>query len=193
MRYYVIASDGQKYGPADLATLKEWVEQGRITTATMLEEEIGSARLVASGLTGLFSASTPYSRPVDQQGPYQSNSSYTPPSSQPNLSNNPYASPSTYYRGDAGHGPDPLLQRMVNNSWIAGAVGLGIMTIGFCCFVTPLASIGLSIWGISSGRKAQMEGHVGGQAPFIFNIVVLVVALGVLAFHLLFFGFGAFL
>ena len=53
MRYFVIAPDGSKYGPADLATLREWVGQGRIAPDTMLEEESSRQRVPARLVAGL--------------------------------------------------------------------------------------------------------------------------------------------
>lgn len=161
----------------------------------MLEEEVGSARLAAAGIPGLFQAqaSNPYQRPTDT-GPYQqSQSAYIPPAQQPNLSQNPYAQGPNYYRGNAAGGFEPFAQKHVNNGWIGGAIGLGILVFGFCCFVGPLASIGLTIWGMSSAKHGRDLGHPGGQAAYIFNVVVLVLACIGLAFSLFIIGLGNFL
>lgn len=57
MRYFVIGEDGELYGPADIATLNDWIEQGRLAPTTMIQEEFGGARFAASLLEGLsFSA-----------------------------------------------------------------------------------------------------------------------------------------
>jgi hypothetical protein len=37
MKFYVIWSDGRKFGPADIATLTEWAKEGRITRDTQVE------------------------------------------------------------------------------------------------------------------------------------------------------------
>ena len=66
MRYFVIGEDGELYGPADIATLNDWIEQGRLAPTTMIQEEFGGARFAASLLEGLsFSAGYvhPSSRP----------------------------------------------------------------------------------------------------------------------------------
>lgn len=55
MRYFVIAPDGSKYGPADLPTLRAWVAEGRIVADTMLEEEKSRQRVAARMVAGLFS------------------------------------------------------------------------------------------------------------------------------------------
>jgi hypothetical protein len=38
--YYVIAQDGNRYGPADIPTLQQWVREGRIAPNTTLEDEV---------------------------------------------------------------------------------------------------------------------------------------------------------
>jgi hypothetical protein len=63
MQYYVIGDDGQKYGPADVATLSSWATQNRVTAATQLEE-VGTGRVVsASQVPGLTLGPTPVSNP----------------------------------------------------------------------------------------------------------------------------------
>lgn len=59
MRYYVIAPDGSKFGPADLNTLKTWAAQGRIAPNTILEEEQSRQRVEARLVAGLFGAEVP--------------------------------------------------------------------------------------------------------------------------------------
>lgn len=57
MQYFVIWNDGQKFGPADVQTLNEWIAQGRITPTTELESVVDGSRLQAGSLPGLnFSA-----------------------------------------------------------------------------------------------------------------------------------------
>ena len=59
MRYFVIAPDGSKYGPADLATLRAWVVEGRISPDTILEESVSHQRAPARMVAGLFPSETP--------------------------------------------------------------------------------------------------------------------------------------
>jgi hypothetical protein len=53
VRWFVIGRDGQKYGPADLATLQKWVNENRISPDMMLEEEATGRRVRADMLPGL--------------------------------------------------------------------------------------------------------------------------------------------
>ena len=51
--HYVVASDGQKYGPADGPTLNTWIAAGRVTPASILEDVATGVRLPAASLPGL--------------------------------------------------------------------------------------------------------------------------------------------
>jgi hypothetical protein len=59
LRYFVIAPDGSKYGPADLATLRAWVVEGRISPDTILEEVASHQRAPARMIAGLFPSEVP--------------------------------------------------------------------------------------------------------------------------------------
>jgi len=51
--YYVIAQDGNRYGPADIPTLQQWVREGRIAPNTTLEDEFTGTQIRASLLPEL--------------------------------------------------------------------------------------------------------------------------------------------
>lgn len=59
VRYFVIADDGQKYGPADVPTLNSWIADNRLVPNQMLEEEASGMRVVASSVQGLVWPSAP--------------------------------------------------------------------------------------------------------------------------------------
>lgn len=152
MRYYVFAPNGQRFGPADLPTLQQWVNEGRVLPNSMIEEEASGMRLAASAVTGLSFGPAPFAQQVQtQQNPYE------PPPGSP-YSSNPYgqAAPSNYYRQmptDYSNASD------VNNAWICAVVGI------MCC--GPV-----SIYGIVLANKARQAGNPNAQAPYIVNIVV---------------------
>lgn len=83
MRYFVIAPDGQKYGPADVPTLNQWIREGRLNPQMMLEGEDGS-RMVATSVAGLMFPGAP--EPVVQPNPY---------AQPPGPAANPYQQPPT--------------------------------------------------------------------------------------------------
>lgn len=53
MAFYVVGPDGNKYGPADVPTLQQWVGEGRVTSNTLLEEEGTGRQGYASTVPGL--------------------------------------------------------------------------------------------------------------------------------------------
>ncbi|MEQ1933465.1 MAG: hypothetical protein ABL962_06250 [Fimbriimonadaceae bacterium] len=192
MRYYVIATDGQRYGPADIQTLQTWITQGRILHQTVLEEEQGGNRIAACAVGALqFGAPNPAGNPPTQPSqtplnPYSG--SYQPPTNQQSnpYQQNPYAGGSNYYR--PGQQPVPLdlnpnafeAQRCMTNSWICFAIAAA--TIGSFCCCSPVALVGvvLSIVGIIQALKAKSLGNSQGQTAFVCNAVALVLCIGTL-------------
>lgn len=81
-KWFVIASNGQKYGPADLQTLQRWADENRVTPQTLLEEEAGGRRFLASSLPNLVlrerpAASNPWAQPPGAS-PYPRGGYYAP-------------------------------------------------------------------------------------------------------------------
>lgn len=52
MKYFVVANDGRRYGPADLTTLREWIGGGRVGPRTTIEDE-NASRMPAWLVPGL--------------------------------------------------------------------------------------------------------------------------------------------
>lgn len=82
MRHFVHGNDGNKYGPADLATLQQWKVEGRLTPETMLEPEVGGAAFPARDVPGLFVAPAPQPGPYEPGGPQYASYPYVPPQPQ---------------------------------------------------------------------------------------------------------------
>lgn len=124
----------------------------------------------ASELPGL-TLGGPAAQPQPGPAAPQANPYSTPPQGNPYTQQQPQPGPqnpyqqANYYRGGAGGGADPMAQKDVNNAWIGGVVGL------LCC--GPFA-----IWGLTCANRAKAAGHPGANAAFIFNIVALVIWLG---------------
>lgn len=53
MYYFVIGTDGRRYGPADVDTLVQWAREGRIIASTMLIERGTDRQLRADCLTAI--------------------------------------------------------------------------------------------------------------------------------------------
>jgi hypothetical protein len=82
MQYFVLSHDGQQFGPVDLQTLNQWVQQGRILPHTLIVEAHSGRRVPAAQIAGL-NLPTPqqqipysprdYPRIVESQGDKQAN------------------------------------------------------------------------------------------------------------------------
>jgi hypothetical protein len=60
MQYYVIGADGNRYGPGDMQTLRQWVAESRLTPQTMLEDFDTGQRVPASTIGALFEGQQVY-------------------------------------------------------------------------------------------------------------------------------------
>jgi hypothetical protein len=115
VRYYVISGDGQRYGPADLATLNQWATEGRLLSNQMVEDEASGVRMVASSVPGLT---------FPQQQNYQAPPSYGP---QQPYQAYPRGGPSGAYGG----------QGDITQAWVFGVLGL-------CCCGLLFGILGLN-------------------------------------------------
>lgn len=154
MQYWVIAQDGQKYGPADIATINTWVAQNRIHGDTILQDVATGEQMQASQVPGiLFSGEQTQPSYQTYQNQYQ-NQQYQ----------------NQYFNQNQGTNypriPNQVNDQDVSNAWILGVVGL------LCC---PI----VAIFGVIKASNAQRYGHPKAQGALIFNIIVLVISCGV--------------
>lgn len=136
--YSVVGPDGNIYGPADIPTLIQWRNEGRLTAETVLVDETGN-RFPASTVPALF--------PPQQPGmPGQPMPGQPMGMAQPN----PYsAAPSNYPRDYSGYN-DEESKKLVTRAYIYGALAL------LCC---PI----LFGWlGWQAATKAEEMGNSNG-------------------------------
>jgi hypothetical protein len=69
MNFFIIASDGQKYGPADIATLNHWIQEGRVLSTSMLEDASSGAQVPATSVHGLIFPTQGFQQPGYQYAP----------------------------------------------------------------------------------------------------------------------------
>ena len=131
MGYYVIGEQGQKYGPADVNTLNQWIAEGRIVSHSMLEDETSGGQIVASSVRGLkFSAAPP---PVASGAqPYRQAPQYQVPAYQQS--------------GSGDNGPIILA--------FALAVVSPVLSL-----LLPFGGLMTALWGIRTAAKAKERGH----------------------------------
>ena len=163
--YSVIASDGKSYGPVDVATLKLWVGEGRVTPETNLVDSASGRTLRASDLTELSSvfgpprmASAPAQPLYSEAGPIQTGAT-----------GNPYANApsSPYFRGGGMAAVNDADLRGFNwgaffLTWIWGLnhkkpILLLVLVVGFVPFVGGRIHLGLAIWIGSMGNRWAWE------------------------------------
>lgn len=181
MRYFVIHPSGQKYGPADLTTLNTWIQEGRVTVNTELEDEATGARLSAASLPGLVFGGGPVivqPQPQPQPGPtFQTGP--TPSATQ---------GPTTPTYGAPQPGPSPFQnppsygQVPMNSPYQRMPVGVDSQgdftkSIIFSALGVVCCPIVFSVLGIYFGNQAKVKGHPNGQLAFTLGIVSLVVGL----------------
>lgn len=58
-KYFVIGSDGSKYGPASIQELNQWAAEGRVLASTQLEEAETGRRMMASFVPGFVPGAAP--------------------------------------------------------------------------------------------------------------------------------------
>lgn len=155
VRYFVIAHDGQKYGPADIPTLNQWIVEGRLLPTQMLQDEASGGQIVASAVPGLnFPLNgSPYAPPTGGTIGGSPNSNYN--------QGQPYQQ--AYVRPNAYMGDDG--SNDMRTAWICAVMAL------LCC---PLVGIA----GAVAANKAQQKGHPQGQLALILNILALVINCG---------------
>lgn len=177
MNYYVIGSDGSKYGPADVPTLRQWFAEGRLIAASELESVATGSRLSAASapeLADLFGASAP-AAPSQSMAPdfgstftplHPEDLSRTPSSSQPTVPTStplgyqypPSPTGSPYPRGGIPGVGDVPGKTEVVISYVLTAVGL---VTGFCvCLPLPLVAL-------YYGNKAKALGNPNATAAVV--------------------------
>lgn len=155
MQYYVIAQDGQKYGPADVPTLAQWATEGRINPNTMLESMVDASRVPASSVPGVIAqaaqTSNPYANPPATSNPYI----------------HTQAAPTANYQRPA-YGVSDDGSADITKAWIFGSLA----------FVPCFCPLLFGILGIVFANNGRTKGHPKGQTALIFSIVGLVVGIG---------------
>lgn len=177
MRYFVYAPNGQRFGPADLPTLQQWVAEGRVLPNSLLEEELSGTRLAAGTLGELR---------FPTQAAYMGNPTFGPPT-QPGQT--PYA---PYHR--PGHAPRTASTPELTTSFVCSSLAAFLVFSCGCFPILGFVATALAAVGMVQGKKARDNGHPQGNAAHIFGIVMLVLsilsAIGGVIFMLA--GFGMF-
>lgn len=177
-KYFVVAHDGGKYGPADVATLAGWAAQKRLTPKTVLEQEGTGTRLEAGQVAGIFSAPAPQVAPVTPHAPVTpvtpaapivqpkvatptpAATPFEPENAAPIPTTAPHPRPNIDVNKSEGHAE-------IMTSYLCAALGL------LCCPILAQA------FGIIFANRAAMDEHPkAGLAKNLNIISIVLVSIG---------------
>ena len=159
MKYFVLAPDGQKYGPADQDDLQAWITEGRIGPDTLLERESDGVKGAARFIPGLtFAAAAP--PPVAAPAPVSATSPY----------------PREWNQAPAGpiSDPDARATAIKAIAWGVGAIGLG--------FVIAIGALFCGITAIQQGASANSKGDKLGWAGIALGVIAIAIRVGMIVF-----------
>jgi len=146
MAYYVVDHQGNKYGPADIDTLNQWIADGRLVPHMMLEDERSGGQIVASSVAGLnfgMAAPPPPASNYPRAG-FQNPPSYSNPMS-----------------GSSDSNRDAIIG-------IACAVGSPVLLFTFGIGGLILAGMALRF-----GARANSAGNKLGLVPMVLGVVMI--------------------
>ncbi|MCH7905014.1 MAG: hypothetical protein IH944_10675 [Armatimonadetes bacterium] len=189
MKFFVLSTGGQKFGPADIPTLNKWITEKRITPETDLENADTKQIVKAGTVAGLVFGPTatgpgasiikdpvPASRPTLMDSPGAS--PQNPYQGQPqNPYQNPPAPGSSYPRQGVSHLDDGT-PAMIKNAWI-------LIIVGFLC--APLILYPFAIY---QANRAKRMNNPNAQAPLIIAWILLGLNLAVVLFVVVSFVVG---
>jgi len=171
MRYFVIGDDGQKYGPADVATLNSWITEGRLLATTLLENEATGERVAAQALPGLAFAAVGIPTPAS--------SGYVAPASQ-RAGDQPGGYAAYPRAGAPGAGPQVVPKGFNWGAFVFGWIWglnhrkpilLGLLVLNLVGRFVPflsLVTLGLLIWvGFQGNQWAWDSGRFSSIAEMV--------------------------
>lgn len=170
MEYWIKGSDGQTYGPADLARMEQWIAEHRVTTTTPVSRT-NDGPWVDAGLTptllGAFGSFAAGRTPPYSPEPYAA-APQTPPTQPAGV---PHAVPANWP-------PDMIaIPQLVSGIFnLLFAAGYLLTCIGIILAV-PLAILGIyELISYSRARNTPPEQYLeSAQTKAICSIVVVVV------------------
>lgn len=148
MQYFVILPDGQKFGPADLATLNQWAAEGRIVAGCEIEDLATRVRTPATAMPGLTIPGTQAATGTSKDW------------------NQPPTAGSPYPRSGYGTGTSPG-QTELTVAWILGAV-----TFAFCCPVLPGVGLYFANKSLSLGNPGAQAAKIFNLVVLILSGLV---------------------
>ncbi|MFZ4508151.1 MAG: hypothetical protein ACOYON_10710 [Fimbriimonas sp.] len=163
MRYFILGPSGERYGPADMMMLNQWIMEGRILPTHLLEAEGTGQRISAGQLPGLAFPSAPPTSfaPGFRPSPVQQAPAYMPSAMQM---------------------PDPNAgRREMNLSYICSALSLACSLGLPLVMCVPYGSVVFGVISLYTGSKSRTAGALGANSAVAVAWVCLLVAVGTTA------------
>lgn len=174
--YFVVdTATGAKYGPADIATLNQWITERRVEPTTMLQDAATGTQLPAAQVPGLNFPQAAPSQPVIQQPTFQQ------PTQGPSAG--PIAGPMNAPGRPIG-GEVPYAG-MPGNYGYSGDTGSKELTLSFVFAALSLLCCPLifAVLGVIQANKAAAKGNKNAKVALILNIVAAVISIGYGVFY----------
>ena len=150
MEYYVIAPDGQKFGPATVPTLNQWIQEGRIAPQTLLQDATTGAQIVARALPALSFVPQP---------------TIAPPNANPYTMPSPAQHPMFYAQsGQPWNQPPTVSSGQITGAWVGTVVAPLLI---FCYIGLALALFGC----ITGGQLVKQGNKAAGGTMIAFNVL----------------------
>ncbi|MDX2065762.1 MAG: hypothetical protein SFX74_08490 [Fimbriimonadaceae bacterium] len=144
-QYFVVMPDGQKYGPADVATLSQWAVDQRLAPHSTLENATTGEKLAASSVPGIQ-----FGPPTAPAAPSMPTANY------PRPNDAQYGAPQPTYPAYTGHANSSDDDK----SWLWGLLcGIGAVVlvlwigIGGLILGIPAFRFGLAAW--NNGQRGK--------------------------------------
>src|SRR5579862_8291340 len=113
MEYFVIAPNGQRFGPATVPVLNQWIQEGRISPQTLLQDAATGSQIVARALPALSFVPQP---PI------------APPGANPYTMASPAQHPMYYAQGNQRWDQPPIVSEgQVIGAWVLTVVSPFVM------------------------------------------------------------------
>jgi hypothetical protein len=165
MLYSVLDAHGNRYGPVDLATLNQWVRDGRIVPSTQIVVESTQRVVAASMVPGLLLGGAPGLGPTyDPQAPIGFPGAQGGPSMMQGRAQ--------YSSGAFSSGSDLIPGAAEYNRALLFA-GIGFVT----CLCVPPVAVFIFFPAIYYARAAQLKGHPSPGHAYLAAIAGLVLSI----------------
>ena len=178
MQYYVVMPSGERFGPATLPQLNQWIQEGRVLQTTTLQNTSTNQVVLARDVQGLVWTPQPMADPYGQS-PYGS-SPYGSAAPGANPYQMPGASPmgqTPYPRMPQGYGQaDPYYNALANQEGNRAATTAFILSLaGFLC--CPICAPIALVFAYKAKRLGARNATAVVAFAWLVNVIFLIMVL----------------